>query len=140
MEEKKANQPLMMRRDYDSPEATMIKPLEPVRDNRSLKLICPTCEEVGNYEPEEDVNADSLLVCPKCASKIEISMFTKTASGEYRVKQASYVDPNFSAIREILPKKAEEVTLSKAKVSLLLKHLGRIEGVCSKVQKALRDK
>jgi hypothetical protein len=161
MSVKKANQPLMMRRDYDTPEAAMIKPLVPVQvpevtpeettdelveetigvpSAEGFKLVCPTCNEGGVYNPEERVDQSSVLVCPKCASKVEIGMFTKTASGEYRVKFSSCLDPNFGSIYEILPKRAEEITLSKSAVSKLLKNLRTIESAFSKLRKTLSDK
>jgi len=157
MPDKKAGQPLMMRRDYDAPEAMMVKPLSPPQytpeemidedaspmvpsNPKGFKLICPTCEEVGAYEPEEDVEEDSMVVCPKCASKVELKAFVKTASGEYRVKQASNLDPNFKALRDIIPRKPSEVTLSKSDVSKILKHLDRLEGVYSKFKEALKGK
>lgn len=155
MSEKKASQPLMVRRDYDTPEAAMVKPVVPpqytpeemVEENGSpmvpsnpkgFKLICPTCEETNAYEPEEDVTADTVLVCPKCASKVPVDMFAKTASGVYRIKQASYLDPNFKAIREILPKRPAEAHLTKSDTAKLLKHIDRLESVYAKVQKTLR--
>jgi len=161
MPEKKANQPLMMRRDYDTSEATMLKPVVPpqytpeeIIENsgsmsvpsipKGFKLICPACEATGTYMPDEDVTEEDVISCPKCACNIPLSSFSKTASGEYKVINASshvsYLDPNFKAIRDILPRRAEEVTLSKSETSNLLKHIDRLENIYRKVQKVLKGK
>jgi len=161
MPDKKANQPLMVRRDYDSPEAAMFKPVVPTQYTpeelveeevapvvpatpKGFKLICPACEEAGTYMPDEEVAAEDLITCPKCASQVSLAAFSKTASGEFRVKNASehssYLDPNFKVIRDILPRKAQEVTLSKSDTDKLLKHIDRLENVYRKVQKVLKGK